>query len=122
MSEDFMKDFDALAPPKRIAKIGGEEIDVSFVPARTALKFIDFSKKYDMNALKNGGTEAFGSGMLEGMLDIIEAICARSSKKITTAWLLDNVEMSVLMQFVEYVFEGVKKTNTPESSGETGKN
>ena len=122
MSDDLLKDFDILAPPKRIARIGGEEIDVSFVPARVALQFIGFSKKYDVKTLETGTAGNFDPCMIEDMLGIIEGICKRSSEKITAEWLLNNVDISVLMQFIQYVFAGIKKTDTEESTGENGKN
>ena len=36
MSESIIKDFDKILPPKRIAKLAGENIDVSWIPSRTS--------------------------------------------------------------------------------------
>lgn len=121
MSEDFMKDFDILSPPKRFARIGGEEIDVTIVPARAALKFIDFSKKYSVETLQSMDAGSFDPAMIEAMLDVIELVCKRSSTKITKEWLLDNVDIKVLMQFVQYVFAGMKEAESEKTEGE-GKN
>lgn len=118
MSDDLLKDFDILSPPKRTARIGGEEIDVSFIPARAALGFIDFSKKYNVTSLESA--DGLDPGMLESMLGIIETVCKRSSSKITKDWLLDNVDISILMQFVQYVFAGMKKVDA--EGGADGKN
>lgn len=118
MSDDLLKDFDVLFPPKRTAIIGGEEIDVSFIPARAALKFVDFSKKYNVNSLEP--TEGFDPGMLDQVLEIIEMICKRSSEKITKDWLLDNVDIKILMEFIQFVFAGLKKVDA--DGGECGKN
>jgi hypothetical protein len=118
---DLLKDFDVLVPAKRTAKIGGEEIDVSFIPARAALKFIGFSEKYKFDTL--GSTQNFDPEMLEAILDVIELICKRSSTKITKEWLLDNVDIKILMPFIQYVFEGISKTEGDTTGGgETGKN
>lgn len=115
---DLLKDFDILAPPKRTARIGGEDIDVSLIPARASLMFIDFSKKYSVETLKSMDGNSFDSGMIENMLDVIELVCKRSSKKITKDWLLDNVDIKVLMQFVQFVFEAIK--NGEEGTATTG--
>lgn len=121
MSEDFMKDFDILSPPKRFARIGGEEIDVTIVPARAALKFIDFSKKYSPDKLQSMDAGSFDPEMILVMLDVIELVCKKSSSKITKEWLLDNVDIKVLMQFVQYVFAGMKEAESEKTEGE-GKN
>lgn len=39
MTEDILKDFDVLEPPKRTAKIGGKEVDVSKVSPRVTAHF-----------------------------------------------------------------------------------
>lgn len=122
MSEDFLKDFDVLSPPTRTAKIGGEEISFSIIPARIALKFIDFSKKFDITGLDKDDTDSFDPGMLEGILEIVATVCQKSNPKITADWLMDNVDIGTLMEFVHFVFAGMKKITSDASAGETGKN
>jgi len=117
----MLKDFDILSPPKRLAMIGGEEIDVTIVPARAALKFIDFSKKYNVESIQGMSADNFDSGMIESILEVIELICKRSSTKITKDWMLDNVDIKVLMEFVQYVFAGIKGDEAADT-GEDGKN
>jgi hypothetical protein len=98
MSEDNMVDFDILAPPKRTAKIGGEIVDVTIVPARAAFKFISFSKKYNVNSLeKSTSSGSYDPEMITGILEVIELICKRSSKKITAELLQDNVDVKILI-------------------------
>lgn len=122
MAEDNMMDFDILAPPKRTAKIGGELIDVTIVPAIAALKFIEFSKKYDVKKIEGMSVSSFDSGMIESVLEVVEIICQRSSKKITSDWLLKNVDITVLLKFIKYVFEGMKGNPAKGVAGDTGKN
>lgn len=124
MSENgLLKDFDILAPAKRIARIGGEEIDVTIVPARAALKFISFSKKYSVQSLESMGQDSFDPGMIDDILEVVGLVCKRSSVKITKDWLLDNVDIKVLLEFVQYVFAGMKNVSSGESpSGDDGKN
>ena len=119
---DLLKDFDILSPPKRIARIGGEDIDVTIVPARAALKFISFSKKYHVDSVDSMSPGGFDPGMIDSILEVIELICRRSSEKITKEWLLDNVDIKVLMEFIQYVFAGMKDMSTGEPAGDTEKN
>lgn len=122
MGDGTMIDFDILAPAKRTAKIGGEIIDVTIVPAIAALKFIDFSKKYDVKTLEGMSPGGFDSKMITSVLEVVELICKRSSTKITSDWLLNNVDIKVLMKFIQYVFAGVKSNPSEEVAGESGKN
>lgn len=123
MSENgFFKDFDALLPEKRIAKLGGENIDITVIPARVALKFIDFSKKYSAESLKTMDNTNFDSGMIDSVLEIVELICARSSSKITKDWLLDNMDIKTLMEFVNFIFEGITNTESDAIEGDSEKN
>lgn len=114
---DFMMDFDILAPPKRIAKIGGEEIDVSIVSTKIAIKFMEFSKKHKMKKFENvKNIEDIEDNALEDIIEIVALVCENSSKKITKDWLLSNVDIGVLMKFVKFVFgpltERVKEMST----------
>jgi hypothetical protein len=117
-----MKDFDILAPPKRTAKIGGEEVDVTFIPARAALEFINFSKKHDVKKLEALTEENLDLDILGDTLDIVALVCQRTNKKITKDWLLDNSDMATLMAFVQYVFASINKTNVEaeDNAGEGG--
>ena len=122
MSDETFVDFDILAPDKRTAKIGGEIIDVTIVPAIAALKFIDFSKKYGVKKIEGMPAGGFDSEMIGSILEVVELICQKSSKKITSDWLLKNVDIKVLMKFIQYVFAGMKSNPSEEVAGETGKN
>jgi hypothetical protein len=106
---DFMMDFDVLAPPKRIAKLGGEEIDVSIVSTKVALKFMEFSKKHKMKKLEQ----------VTEIIEIVALVCENSSKKITKDWLLANVDISILLKFVKFVFEPLTQ-RVKEMSTEAG--
>jgi hypothetical protein len=118
-----MKDFDILSPQKRTAKIGGEEIDVSIIPAIVALQFISFSKKHDVSKLDSGTSGNIETDTLVDMIEIVAVLCQRSNPKITKDWLLNNVDIKVLLPFVQYVFEGIKTENGTEGQGVSeGKN
>jgi hypothetical protein len=91
--------------------------------ARVSLKLVSFENKYNFST-KNLKPDDFDPQMLDDMVDIIAMICQKSSKKITADWLLDNLELPVLIEFMQYVFEPMfsrMKLLTPSDSGaETG--
>lgn len=118
-----MKDFDVLAPPRRTAKLGGEVIDVSVMSARVALKFIGFSDKYNFGKSLTLQTkqDEFKPEMLEDMVEIIALICRKDNPKITADWLLDNIELPVLIQFMQYVFEPMTSRMKSLNVGDGGK-
>lgn len=123
--EGLTKNFDIMVPRKRTAVIGNEEIDVSFIPARAMLNFVAFTKKYDaktIKSLESGETAGFDPDMLEDILEVIEGVCKRSSKKITKDWLLDNVPFDALVDFINFVFEGVNSVDVETQKGDDGKN
>lgn len=112
-----IKDFDVLAPPKRLAKIGGEEVDISFIPTRIALEFMAFSDFKE---------EGFKPEMFQKIVDVTAKLCLRSNPKMTADWILDNVDPVTLMQFLVYsvksLTEGMKDRNVdiPGAEGAGG--
>lgn len=126
--EDEFKDFDILAPPKRIAKLGGYDIDVSIVSARVSLKFIQFSQKHSFNVENLQASQSMDVSALEDMIDIIAIICQRTAPEITKDYLLDNVDMATLIEFITFIFQPlnrlIEKTEkeNAQAKGEKGKN
>ncbi len=125
-NDTLLNNFEILEPPKRTAKILGEEVDITIIPARIALKFISFSKKYDTQKLNLETTSGadIDEQMIEDIVEIVAMICQRSNKKITKEWLFDNLDITGLMNFIKFVFSGISKLNPEktEASGKKGKN
>jgi hypothetical protein len=101
--EGLLKDFDAIAPPKRVAKIGGEEVDVSIFSTRATLKLIEYSQKYNFQDTECKPVENLSPGQFEDMAEVVAVACQRTNKKITKDWLLDNCDPVTLLEFVKYV-------------------
>lgn len=124
--EPLLANFEILEPPKREATVKGEKVDVTIIPARVALKFIAFSKKYDMDKLEKLGEEAteddFDDRMIEDIVEIVGLICQKSNKKVNKDWLLDNLDINELMAFTKYVFAGLTKNKANAAGDAAGKN
>lgn len=90
-----------------MAKLLNEEVDVTIVPARTALKFVQFSKKHKNLSLDKVNEDELDDTMLDEIMDIIGSITSRSNKKITKDWLYDNIPLTEMVRFMSFIFEGM---------------
>jgi hypothetical protein len=108
-AEENIKDFDVLAPPKRLAKIGGEIVDVSFIPTRIALEIM---------SLGDFEESSFSADVFDKVVDITVKICQRSNSKITREWILDNIEPMTLMKFLVYAVESLSSRISAANKGE----
>jgi hypothetical protein len=122
MSEGILNQFEILEPPKRTATLRGEVVDLSFIPARSTLKFVDFSKKYNVKKLEGITEGSFDPGMMEDILELVGTICQSSNPKITKDWLYDNLSIVDLVKFIQFVFAGMTRLKPEEGEGEDGKN
>jgi hypothetical protein len=98
MSKPIMKDFDAVVRQKRIARLAGEEIDVSLIPSRVMFELLDMMDGEDLNNAKN----------FFRVVEMVAKICQVSNKKITADWLADNTDLETLLDFSEFVMEPAK--------------
>lgn len=107
-------DLDTILPPARIVKLAGKEIDVSTVPARTALGIIR-----DRERLQEGSEES-----IDLLLDYTAQVCAGSfpgqTDKEVREWLIENIrDMNQLLRLVEFALEPLR-TGDKEEEKEVG--
>lgn len=117
MSSDIMKDFDTIAPPKRIARIGGEEVDVSVFSTRATLKLIEMTDSPEK-------IRSFEEGKnIESFVEVVATACQHSNPKITADWLMDNVDMFTLVEFSKFVLEPIiRKLEEMKTAEDSEKN
>lgn len=125
MSDDILKDFDVIAPPKRIAKIGGEKVDVSIFSTRATLKLLEYSQKFKfLEAKKAADLPDFSPEQFEGIAEVVAVACQRTNPTITKDWLLDNTDPVTLISFVKYVIgpitERMKTLSDKKATGSPG--
>jgi hypothetical protein len=121
--DNLTKSFEILEPPKRTAKLLDQEVDVTVIPAITAFKFVQFSKKYGNSKLDDIAGAGIDEDMLNEIMVIIGDITSRSNPKVTKEWLLENLSMPDLTRFMTFLFEGMgdKKAAGPEGKQDAGK-
>lgn len=90
-----------MVPQKRIARIAGEEVDVSVFSTRATLKLIELTSSPEKQAALESGQG------IEDLLEVVAIACQRSNPKITKDWLIDNVDMFTLVEFAQFVMEPV---------------
>ncbi|MDG6245099.1 MAG: hypothetical protein QCH31_12060 [Methanolobus sp.] len=113
MSEDLIRDFGTIVPQKRIARIAGEEVDVSVFSTRATLKLIELTSSPDKQTALESGEG------IEDLLEVVAIACQRSNPKITKDWLIDNVDLFTLVEFAQFVMEPVtEKLKATPAEGE----
>jgi len=107
-----IRDFDKVVQTARLARIGGEEVDVTKIPSRVTLEMTKLAD--DAEAMKQ--EESFYT-----VIDLVAKACTPSNPKITADWLLDNTDFDTLMDFCEFVMEPIRERAAKQAGGTPGK-
>ena len=101
--EHGIYDFDALVVEPRLARVGGEIVDVSMMPVAVSLalaKRADMSKEEMMSA-----ATADSEGELRKLLKMVSDVCVVSNPKLTVDFLMSHLDNNKLMAFVKFVLQ-----------------
>lgn len=112
MGKPIVKDFDAVIRQERIARLRGEEIDVSLVPSRVMVELLELMEDDDLQNPKN----------FFRVIDMVAKVCQVSNKKITADWLYDNTDLDTLLDFANFVMEPVKEKAAKSAGDGESKN
>lgn len=120
-TEPEIKDFDALMPPKRIAKVGGKEFDVSIIPAKASLEMAALMARDP--ALKTN----LKGNKIESLIDMTVRVLRIQDDEVDRDWLLSVMDQDTLLQFCTFVLEplirrGQEARGKAGAAGKTGKN
>ena len=107
-----IRDFDKVVREQRIARICGEDVDVTKIPSRVTLEMTKLAD--DADAMKQ--EESFYT-----VIDLVAKACKPSNEKITADWLLDNTDFDTLMDFCEFVMEPIRERAARQAGGASGK-
>ena len=94
-------DFDALVIEPRLARVGGEVVDVSTIPVAVSLalsKHADRSKE-EIVAL----AEKDADGEMKRMFKMISDVCIVSNPKLTPEFLMANLDYAKFSVFMKFV-------------------
>jgi len=104
-----IRDLDKVLPGKRIAKLAGEEIDLTTVSMRASIELARFADERE---------KLSGAEQMAETIRIVTLICAKNSK-IDEDWLLDNTDVDTLTALVDFALESMQgKIDKENESGE----
>lgn len=117
MSDELIiYDLDVLRPKPEYIKLGGRNIDISFIPSGVALEIMTMQEKLrkltdtpeKMSKIKGGGREAFDS--FEISADLCAKITSCQYQEMTKEWLLKNTSVRQLRKLMDFVADAVYKS------------
>ncbi|HON97041.1 MAG TPA: hypothetical protein PK222_02150 [Bacteroidales bacterium] len=100
-------DLDILKPPKKIIKLGGVQIDVSFVPCGITWEIDSLVRKlseYDENKLKD---EKSSKEALDIIIKLCSTFASFKNPELSEKWFRENVEMPQINAFVSLIKEAL---------------
>ena len=100
-------DLDILKPPKKIIKLGGVQIDVSFVPCGITWEIDSLVRKlseYDENKVKD---EKSSKEALDIIIKLCSTFASFKNPELSEKWFRENVEMPQINAFVSLIKEAL---------------
>jgi len=124
---DGVYDFDALVVEPRLARVGGEVVDVSIIPVAVTLALAKHSDRTKEDILK--ATEADAEGELRRICQMVSDVCTPNNPKLTVEFLMKHLDQPRLNAFTQFVLmpvtdeaerlleegEGNAETDEPQS-------
>lgn len=113
-----IRDFDAVAPEKRRARIGGRVVDIGFIPARVMFDIARFKDAMDSDQLTT-------IEQITQIVDLVARVTMKSDPTITAEWLLENASIQGLLDFCSWVMtpaaQKAKEYEEKQGNAETAK-
>ena len=98
---DGVYDFDALVVEPRLARVGGEVVDVSVIPVAVTLALAKHSDRTREDIIK--ATDADAEGEMRKMLQMVSDVCIVSNPKLTVDFLMQHLDQPRLNAFTKFV-------------------
>jgi hypothetical protein len=118
-------DLDVLRPEPRIVKLGGNELDVSFVPCAITFELeqlVQDMAKLSVEKIVEGDGEQARKGFAIGV-DLCVLFCRHKHPEMTRQWFLDNTDATQVGAFAEVIkealtksYEGVDRYRNPQTA------
>jgi len=92
-------DFDALVIEPRLARVGGEVVDVSTIPVGVVLRMAKFQDR-DVAVAE---AERDANGTMAEMFQMVSDVCVVSNPKITPEFLMAHLNYAKFAVFMKFV-------------------
>ena len=106
---DGIYDFDALVHEPRLARVGGEVVDVSVIPVAVTLAMAKFSDRSRDEVLS--ATEKDAEGELRRVLGLVSSVCVGSNPAFTVDFLMDHLDIEKVRLFNEFVLSPLRESD-----------
>lgn len=126
MASDNVVDLDVLRPDARYVKLGGNKIDVSFIPCAITFELevvVQEMAKLSQADLTNGAGEAARRGF-DLAIDLCALFCKHDYPEMDRDWFMSHTEVGQIGAFAEAIkaalvrsYQGVERyqTNPPKA-------
>ena len=104
-------DLDVLRPPPQLVKLGGHEIDVSFIPCALTFEVDRLSQALvglDLEEVNKGGKEAEKAFMFA--IDLCVAFCSAKYPDMTKDWFMHNTDPIQINKLSETIQETLQRS------------
>jgi len=111
-------DLDVLRPEPRFVRLGGKDIDVSFVPCAITFKIDTIIR--DLGSASSGdvaGDLDLARKVFELSIDLCVAFCEHKHPELDREWFYDNVDALQVRGFAEAVREALQRAYVGASGG-----
>ena len=98
---DGIYDFDALVTEPRLARVGGEVVDVSVIPVAVTLALAKHSERTKEEILKL--VDADVEGEMRKMCQMVSDVCTPSNPKLTVDFLMEHLDQPRMNAFTKFV-------------------
>ena len=107
MDKAKIHDLDVLRPPQEFVRLGGNDIDISFIPSGVA---IDVMSMQDQLTAIQGETDDISKERFALVAELCAKITENQYPKMDKAWLLKNTDVLQLKRLIELISEGITKS------------
>ena len=100
-------DLDILRPPQEVVRLGGKDIDISFIPSGVA---IDVMSMQDQLADTTGNDDELSKQRFELVAELCAKITENQHEHMDKIWLLKNTDILQLKRLIELISSGITKS------------
>ena len=100
-------DLDILKPPKKLIKLGGVQIDVSFIPCGITWEIDSLVRKLSEYDAAKMDDEKSAKEALDTIIKLCSTFASFKNPELSEKWIRENVEMPQRNAFVSLIKEAL---------------
>jgi len=103
-------DLDILKPPKKLIKLGGVQIDVSFIPCGITWEIDSLVRKLSEYDTAKMDDDKSAKEALDTIIKLCSTFASYKNPELNEKWFRDNVEMPQINAFVSLIKEALVRS------------